>query len=565
MEGNRSFRGPRWGSALTRRRFVGRGALAGGGLAAAFLAACGGGSNNTKQSAQSTTSGAATTAATVAKAGSATAAAAASTKPTGTVTVVQGVDANTLDPSFRNATPESNINLNMFDSLLWRDPKSLKPVPWLAQSFKNVDPTTWEFKLRPNAKFHDGTAVDSEAVSFSLDRYAKEKIGDKVTVPRIRRTMSYDKVEVVDGTTFRIKTTAPSAVLPDILTGIEIVSPAAYQSETSENLAKVQANPVGSGPWKFVEWQKDQRITMEVNPTWWGPPVAFEKVVFRPVAETSTRILQLKNGESDIIVNVPPDNVADVDKSDKARVSSVDGLRKIFVGMRVDKHPALADKRVRQAIQYAVNFDAISRALLGGKGKRMKTIFNPPHEPPTAAPYAYDVNKAKSLLAEAGYANGFTIDMDAPSGRYIADKEIAQAITQDLDKAGIKVNLHVLEWSLYAGQKLTKNSDGPSPLYFVGLGAPVNGQDEAFFIHKDYGLDFTEWQNPQYLSLFDQLKVELDETKFQNLINQMHTISWDECPWLWIYNQVDFYGASRKLAWDARPDERIALFEAKWK
>jgi peptide/nickel transport system substrate-binding protein len=547
------------GGRMGRRRFVGRGVAVGGGVAAAWLAACGGGGS--KSTGQTTAS----TAAPAAGGSPRAAATSGSQKPTGTVTIVQGVDANTLDPSFRNATPEFNVNIQVFDTLLWRDPKSLKPVPWLAQEFKNVDPLTWEFKLRPNAKFHDGTAVDAEAIKFALDRLAKEKIGDKVTVPRIRRTMSYDATEVVDGTTFRIKTSAPSAVLPDILTQYEIVSPAAYQDESADNLAKVSSKPVGSGPWKFVEWQKDQRIVLEVNPNWWGPPVAFERIIIRPIGETSTRILSLKNGEVDIIVNVPPDNVADVDKSDKARVSSVDGLRKIFVGMRVDKHPALADKRVRQAINYALNFDAISRALLGGRGKRMKTIFNPPHEPPDAKPYPYDVNKAKSLLAEAGYPNGFSIDMNAPTGRYIKDKEIAQAIAQDLDKIGIKANLQVLEWSLYAGQKLTKNGDGPAPLYFIGLGAPVNGQDEAFYIHKDYGLDFTEWQNPDYLRLFDQLKVELDETKFQSIINQMHTIAWDECPWLWVYNQVDFYGASRKLIWDARPDERIAMVEAKWK
>ncbi len=546
------------GLGLNRRGFVRGGIAVGGGLTAAWLAACGGG--DTKEETRST-------AAPAAGAGSApqTAATTGPAKPTGTVTIVQGVDANTLDPSFVNATPETNINLHMFDTLLWRDPKTLKPVPRLATEFKNVDPLTWEFKLRPNAKFHDGTALDGEAVKFSMDRYAKEKIGEKVAVPRIRRTMSYDKVEVVDATTIRIKTTAPSAVLPDILTGIPMVSPAAYQDESADNLGKVQSKPVGSGPWKFVEWQKDQRLVMEVNPTWWGPPVAFERIVFRPIGETSTRILALKNGEVDLIVNVPPDNVADVDKSDKARISSVEGLRKIFVGMRTDKHPALGDKRVRQAINYGLNWDAISRALLNGQGKRMKTLMNPPHESPDAKAYTYDVNKAKSLLAEAGFANGFSIDMQAPSGRYIKDKEMAQAIAQDLEKIGIKVNLQVLEWSLYAGQKLTKNGEGPAPLYFVGLGAPVNGQDEAFFLHKDYGLDFTGWQNPEYLRMFDQLKVELDEKKFQSILNEMHKIVWDEAPWLWIYNQVDFYGASKKLVWEARPDERIAMFEAQWK
>ena len=537
-------------AALGRRRFLAGTGAAG---AAAFVAACGGGDDKTESTPAAQQTGGTS--------GTAAAGTQAAAKPTGTVTVVQGVDANTLDPSFRNATPESNIMYHVFDTLLWRDAKTLKPVPWLAQEFKNVDPTTWEFKLRPNSTFHDGTKVDAEAIKFALDRTAKESIGGKPTVPRIRRTMAYDKTEVVDATTFRIKTSTPSPVLPDILTQHEIVAPSAYQADS-----EVQAKPVGSGPWKFVEWQKDQRLVLEVNPNWWGKTVAFERIIFRPVGETSTRILQLKNGEADVIVNVPPDNAADVDRGDKSRISKVDGLRKIFVGIRTEKHPALADKRVRQAMNHALNFDALNRALLDGAGKRMKTYFNPPHEPPDAKAYEYNANKAKELLAAAGVPNGFNVEMHAPTGRYIKDRDIAQAVAQDLDKVGIKVDLKILEWSVYAGNELTKASGGPpSGLYFVGLGAPVNGQDEAFFFHKDYQLNFTDWKNDEYHALYDRLKVELDEKKFQEIINQMNKILWDEVPWIGIWNQVDFYGASKRLAWDARPDERIVMFEAGWK
>jgi peptide/nickel transport system substrate-binding protein len=537
---------------LSRRRFVaGTGvALAG---SAAVLAGCGDDDDSSKSGTGGT-------------AAPATSPTAQAKKPTGTVTVVQGVDANTLDPQFINATPETNIVHHVFDSVLWRDAKTLKPVPWAAESFKNIDPLTWEFKLRANMKFHDGTPVDAEALRFSLDRWATETLGGKPTVPRPRRTVSYDKTEVVDALTFRIKTTAPAPTLTDQLTAVRIVPPSAYKDDSAGNLAKVAQTAVGSGPYKFVEWKKDQQLVLEVNPDWWGPKQAFEKVVFKPVGETVTRILQLKNGEADLIVNVPPDNAADVDKSDKARISQVAGLRKIFVGIRTEKHPALADKRVRQALNYAINFDAINRALLNSIGKRMTTYFNPPHEPPDAKAFAYDVTKAKALLAEAGFANGFPIEMHAPTGRYIKDKEIAQAVAQDLEKVGIKVDLKVLEWSVYAGNELTKAGGGPpAGLYFVGLGAPVNGQDEAFFFHKDYQLNFTDWKSDEYHALYDKLKVEMDEKKFQDLINQLHKISWDEVPWIGIYNQVDLYGVSRKLVWEARPDERIALFEASWK
>lgn len=538
---------------ISRRKAVQLAGVGGAGLAAGVVVGCGDDDDEASPGAtEPTKAGVQPTVAVV--------------KPTGTVTVVQGVDANTLDPQFSNATPEFTILYHVFAPILWRDAKTLKPVPWAAETFKNVDPLTWEFKLRPNMKFHDGTPVDAEAARFSLERWATETIGGKPTVPRPRRTISYDKTEVVDTLTFRIKTTAPAPILTDELTAVMLLPPSVYKDDSAANLAKIAANPVGSGPYKFVEWKKDQQLTVEVNPAWWGKTQSFEKIVFKPVGETVTRILQLKNGEADLIVNVPPDNAADIDKSDKARMSRVQGLRKIFVGIRTEKHPALADKRVRQALNYAVNFDAINRALLDGIGKRMPTYFNPPHEPPDAKAFTYDLNKAKQLLTEAGFGSGLELTMNAPTGRYIKDKEIAQAVAQDLEKAGIKIDLKILEWSVYAGTQLSKATGGPpSALYFVGLGAPVSGQAEAFFFHKDYQLNFTDWKHPEYHALFDKLKVELDERKFQDLINQMNKILWDEVPWIGIYNQVDLYGVSRKLVWEARADERIAMFEASWK
>ncbi|MBI2760812.1 MAG: hypothetical protein HYX51_05240 [Chloroflexi bacterium] len=342
-----------------RRRLLRTGGIMGGGLAAAFLAACGGGDN--KPAAQSTSAPSGTRAAAGTTAAGGTTVAAA-TKPTGTVTVVQGVDANTLDPSFTNATPEANILYHVFETVLWRDPKTLLPAPRAAASFKNVDPLTWEFKLNPNMKFHDGTPADAEAAKFSIDRVAKAKIGDRNTVPSFARQVNYEETQVVDAVTFRIKLKAPSAILTDQLTSVPLLPPSVYNDESADNLAKVAQKPIGSGAWKFVEWKKDQQMVFDVNPAYYGAPPAFEKVIFKPVGETSTRILQLKNGEADVIVNVPPDNAADIDKSDKARISSVDGLRKIFVGLRADRNKALADKRVRQAINYALNWDAISRA-----------------------------------------------------------------------------------------------------------------------------------------------------------------------------------------------------------
>ncbi|MBV9171695.1 MAG: hypothetical protein JOZ81_16615 [Chloroflexi bacterium] len=490
----------------------------------------------------------------------------------GQVVVMQGVDANTLDPSFRNSTPEFNINSHIFSMMTWRDANSLKVTPEFIQEWKLVDDLTWDLKIQSGGKFHDGTSIDAEAVAFSITRYAKQTIGGKPTIQgTFGQLTGFESASPVDANTVRMKTKSPAAIVPDLLTTLEVIPPSQYTDESAENLAKLATAPVGSGAYKLAEWAKDDHITLEAFDGYWGPKPAFQTVTIKPVPELSTRVLALQNGQADVIVNVAPDQAAVVDKSDKGRISKVAGGRNIFVGMRNDR-PLLADKRVRQALNYAFNFDAVNRALLNSAGTRTKTIINPPHEPPDAKPYAYDLDKAKSLMKDAGWTPGpdgvlqkdgqkFSLVMDSPSGRYIKDKEIAQAIQQDLQKLGAQIDLRVLDWSVYAGDMLNKRN--PDDIFFLGLGSPFTGQEELNYIHKDFSLNSTYWQNPEFHQLFDQLKATLDEGKRQDLMNQMWAIAYDDPPWIYVWHQVDFYGASKRIIWAARADERIRMTEAK--
>jgi peptide/nickel transport system substrate-binding protein len=491
----------------------------------------------------------------------------------GQVVIMQGVDANTLDPQFRNSTPEFNINAHIFNFHTWRDRQSLKSVPEFVQEWRLVDDTTWELKIPAGAKFHDGTPADAEAVKFSLTRQAKLQLGGKPTVQgsTFGRLSAFDSADVVDATTVRLKTKSPSAIVPDLLASVEVTPPSVYADESADNLAKIATRPVGSGPYRLVEWIKDDRLVLEAFDGYWGPKPEIKTVIFRPVPELSTRVLALQNGQADVIVNVAPDQVPIVEGAQRGRISKVAGGRNIFVGMRVD-NPMLADKRVRQAFNYAFNFDAVNRAFLNGAGTRTKTIINPPNEPAGATGYTYDLDRAKSLMAEAGWTPGpdgilvkdgqrFAVDMMSPNGRYIKDKEIAQAIQQDLQRIGVQVELKVLDWSLYAGDILAKRD--PSPIYLLGLGAPFDGQQELNYIHKDYSLNSTYWQNEEYHRLFEELKVSLDPQKRQDLMARMWGIAQEDPPWIYVYHQVDFYGASKRLEWEARADERIRMTEAK--
>jgi len=490
----------------------------------------------------------------------------------GQVVILQGVDANTLDPAFRNSAPEFNINGHIFNMILWREATTLKVLPEVATEWKSVDDRTWEFKITSGAKFHDGTALDAEAIAFSLTRLAKPTIGGKPTIQSaVGRLISFESAKAIDATTVRLTTQNPSAIVPDLMAQVEVVPPSQYADESDANLARVATKPVGSGPYKLAEWVKDDHITLEAFDAYWGPKPAFKTVIIKPVAELSTRVLALQNGQADVIVNVAPDQAAIVEKSELGRISKVAGGRNIFVGLRVDR-PQLADKRVRQAFNYAFNFDAVNRAFLNGAGARTKSIINPPHEPPDAKPYSYDLDKAKSLMADAGWKPGadgvlqkdgqkMAVVMDSPSGRYIKDKELAQAIQQDLQRLGVQVDLRVLDWSVYAGDMLNKRQ--PDDIFFLGLGSPFTGQEELNYIHKDFSLNSTYWQNDEYHQLFTQLQSTLDSQKRQDLMNKMWAIAYDDPPWIYVWHQVDFYGVSKRLAWEARPDERIRMTEAR--
>ena len=482
-------------------------------------------------------------------------------EPEGEIVIMQGVDANTLDPLMRNSTPEFNVNLHIFDMFLNRNGETLEIEPAVCETWEAVDENTWHFKLVEGATFHNGDPVNAEAAVFSFERASRGTLGEKAIVQSLATQVGYVSASAVDEYTVEVKTDKPVAIFPDLLTSFEICPASVYDDDSEANLAKVAQEPVGSGPYKFVEWVRDDHITLEANPDYWGDAPSIKTVIFRPVPELSARVIALQNDEAQIVVNIAPDVVPQIESGENTRISSVTGGRNIFVGIRCDKEP-FTDVRVRQAINYAIDFESIKVALLGGFGEKSSTIVNPPNHNPDLEPYPFDTAKAKELLAEAGFVEGTEITMDAPNGRYIKDSEMAQVIAQGLEDIGFKVNLRVLEWSVYAGELIP--SGQTDELFFLGLGSPFSGEQELFYVHPDYSLNFTFWENQEYLDLYEQLTNSIDTAERKDLMNQLQAVVMQECPWIPVWHQVDFYGVSKSLEWEARADERIDVSKARY-
>jgi len=477
------------------------------------------------------------------------------------VIVDQGTDTESLDPLFTQARFSDNIMLTMFETLVTRD-NQMRYRPLLAESWKILSPTVWQFKLRKGVRFHDNEPFTAQAVRYTINRLYDPAI----KAPSfLKGFLKLDRVDVVDDYTVNIVTKEPAPLMLEWLVYFYMLAPKYYSA-----LTPVQAalRPIGTGAYIFKEWVRDDHVTVTANPHYWGPKPQIQTLIFRPVPEAGTRIADLLSGGADIIVNVPPDQINRINGSSIAAVRTVEGGRDIFIGMRTDRS-ALKDPRVRQAMNYAVDVDAILKSLLSGRGRRMATLANADVNP-AVKPYPYDVAKAKALLAEAGWKleNGalvkdgqpFRVTLDTPNGRYIRDKEIAEAVGSYLQSIGVQVKVNPLAWPVYS--KKMFDDVNPADMYLLGLGSSFDGQDEMRYLQKDFGYNPTFWNNAEFEKLYNSLNLTVDPKQRTRILYKLQEIAHDDPPIIYLYKQIDYYGVSKRVNWEPRRDELIILGDA---
>ena len=482
--------------------------------------------------------------------------------PQGTVVVAQGVDPTTLDPQNHQETPAGNLAVNIFDGLLERD-QDLKLVPLLAESYRNVSPAVWEFKLRKGIHFHNGEPFDAEAVKFSWERMVDPKL-------KLRGASPYAPVshaEVVDATTVRIHTKAPWPIL-DTLATLPMLAPRYYRDK---DLAHVAKNPVGTGPFKFVRWVKDDRIELEANEQYWRGAPRVKKLVFRPIPDDAVRVAALQNGEIDLAVNIPPHLAAIIDKHPKISLSQAPSIRTIQLmyythQMDAQHKPTgpyngpTSDKRVRQAIAYAIDVDELIKTVLDGKGVRVATMLPSMHfgYDPSLKPIKQDLAKAKKLLAESGHASGIDLVLNGPQGRYVRDKEVAEEITGQLNKAGIRTTVKTFEFVNYLNNLVYVHKAGP--VWLIGWGSPAMDAETIYGpLFKTPGI-FVNWHNEDFNRMFEEAQSIMDEKKRLEQYHRINKLWVEEMPAVPLYQQIDLYGVNKRLNWKARSDEVIQAY-----
>jgi len=460
-------------------------------------------------------------------------------------------DALTFDPHGQNEGPTNTANQQVYEPLITRDPEMQKEPALATEWGITDDPTVWEFKLREGVTFHEGQAFTAEDVVFSLNRAKGETSDFKNYITSVM------EVTAVDDHTVHVKTDGPNPILPDQLTTLfmmdkgwaeehDVTEPQDYAGG-EETYAVRNAN--GTGPFRLEIREPDVRTVMVRNDDWWGGEVALEKIIYTPIANDATRVAALLSGEIDYLLDPPLQDLERIKNTPGLKTEQVNQIRTIFLGMDqgvdelrtsdVEGENPFQDARVREAMYRAIDIEAIHDKVMRGLSIPAGMITSPGVHGYTEEldeRLAYDPDRAKELLAEAGYADGFSVGLDCPNNRYNNDEAICQAVVGMLGKIGLDVNLDAQPKSLHFPKLQNRETD----FYMLGWGVPTLDSHYVFtyLFHKDGPWNATGYDNARVNELTEAMETEIDLAKRDQMIQEAWEIANGDIVYLPLHHQV---------------------------
>lgn len=482
----------------------------------------------------------------------------ADAQPKDTLTVALVSHAPTLDPHMHFERVGILVNINMFDSLLHKNAR-LEYEPSLATSWKALSDTQWEFKLRKGVKFHNGETMTPDDVKYSFERV----LDQKKKSPQYGNVRAIKEIRIVDPETIHIITDKPFPLLLERLVFFPIVPK--KHVEAVGDQAFGTTSPVGTGPWKFVEWKRDQLIRLEAFDQHWRGKPPFKHLIIRAIPEIATQVAEMKTGGVDLIRNVSADLIPELKSHPQTYVSSAPILRVHFVefDMRV---PPFDKKLVRQAANQAVDKQTIIQKLMGGLGQIVATTVQPKAFgfDPDVKPYPYDPKKAKELLAQAGYPNGVDITLHSA---FVEFRPVFEAITQMLTEVGIRTNAKM--WDPGPAWNKVLQGEGKATNGYYGSWGNYSVFDADAVLHPLYHTEPGSWIGKWYTRvegldrLIDEARSTVDQAKRKRTYSQIQQMIREEAPAIFLWTQYDTLAISRKVEYAARGDEWLWLFDAK--
>lgn len=470
-------------------------------------------------------------------------------------------DALTLDPHSQNEGPTISMTGQIYETLVTRDP-SLELQPELATSWEGGE-DGWVFQLREGVKFQNGADFTAEDVVFSFARASSDSSDFKEQIT------SVTKVEVIDDYTVKLITDGPNPILPNQITTLymmdkgwseenDVATPQDFAAQ-QETYAVRNAN--GTGPFSVVSRAPDELTVLEANPDWWGAdefPGNIDRIEYRPIANAATRVATLLSGETDFILDPPLQDLERIKSTDGLTVKTVPQIRSIFFGMdqgvdelrssSVTGENPFKNEKVRMAFNLAIDKEAIKRVVMEGLSFPTGMITPPGvlgNTPELDESYGFDPEKARSLLEEAGYGDGFSVQLDCPNNRYNNDEKICQAAVAMLAKIGVEVSLAAVP----KAQHFPKIQNRETDFYMLGWGVPTldSGYVFDYLVKGDGSWNGTGYSNEKVDELANQAATELDDAKRAEMIDEAWQIIKADAPYVPLHHQVIAWAMSDKF------------------
>jgi peptide/nickel transport system substrate-binding protein len=370
------------------------------------------------------------------------------------LTIAAAAEPTSLDPHFQDHDPTINVQRHIYEYLVGQGPR-MELIPELAESWRARDPLTWEFRLRRGVVWHDGAPFTAADVIASFRRVPTVENSPSSFVPYLRQITA---MEAEDAHTLILRTAAPFPLMPNYMGAVMIV-PARFEHVKTAEFNSLAA-AIGTGPYRVVEYLRGQRIVLEGNPRHWAGPPPHPRVVFRPITATGSRVAALLSGDVDLIEQPPPVDIPALRANPATRVWESVGNRIVYFGLDFHRDRAVGvsahdgspipnpfrDLRVRQALALAINRDAICTRVmedLAFPANQMVSAGVFGHDPAIPAP-VFDPERAKRLLAEAGYPEGFRMTIHGTSDRLVNDEKVLQALAQMLARVGIRAEVDAM-------------------------------------------------------------------------------------------------------------------------
>jgi len=475
-------------------------------------------------------------------------------QPAGTLVVGLVAEPVNLDPPQVTDLNSNRVGRRIVETLVTFPEESTQVVPGLAESWTiSKDGLQYTFKLRRGIAFHDGTPLNAEAVKFSIERqinpdHPAYKLGK---YPFANYFFGNVKaVEVLSDERVAFLLNEPRASFLAVLTAgaASIVSPTAVMKWGPD----YPNHPVGTGPFRFASWDRGQRVVLEKNPAYWKYPVKVERVIYRPIVEDQARLTELLTGGLDLIVGVPADNVGQLEKNPKITLLKQVGAHVWYLGMNNQKKP-FDDKRVRQALNYAVNKDAIVNDVLKGTGAASKGPVLPGTWGADGAlkAYPYDPDRARKLLAEAGYPTGFSTTLWVPESGSGMQAPVAMStvMQSNLKAVGVNVSLQTMEWGAYLAKLRTKEQE----LFALSWMAGTEDPDMVMYplLHSSQwtpvGPNRALYKNARFDALLQQARLTTDQAKRAQLYKEAQRILIDDAPWVFVDHEIQIAALTKRV------------------